>query len=142
MVFHQELFSTACHTQNMLVLGSRVTFATYHIVGHVMADLACKCQRQVLLEIFGETSQKGDELQQNCCDVCQLLVENTRTVADFSKELSILYDKIDLYPLLRNDDVWGTVGINWKQIACEWRDYNYSSMFFLRVSAVFYCLLF
>ena len=33
MVFHQGLpFSTACHTQSMLVLGSRVILATYHIV--------------------------------------------------------------------------------------------------------------
>ena len=64
---------------------------------YVMADLACKCRRQVLLEIFAETmSQKeGDELQQNCCDVCQVLLQNTHTVVDFNKELSILYDTID-----------------------------------------------
>ena len=61
-----------------------------------MADLPCQCWRQVLLKIFGETMpQKGDGLQQNCCDVCQLLLQNTHTVADFSKELSILYDTID-----------------------------------------------
>ena len=64
---------------------------------YVMADLACKCRRQVLLKIFGETmpQKEGHGLQQNCCDVCQLLLQNTHTVADFSKELSILYDTID-----------------------------------------------
>ena len=62
-----------------------------------MADLACKCRRQVLLKLFGETmpQKEGDGFQQNCCDVCQLLLQNTHTVADFSKELSILYDTID-----------------------------------------------
>ena len=50
---------------------------------------------------------------------------------------------IDLYPLLRNYDVWGEiVGINWNTMACEWRDYLHSSSFFLRVSAVFHCLFF
>ena len=35
---------------------------------YVMADFTCKCRRQVLLEIFGETmSQKGDELVDECC---------------------------------------------------------------------------
>ena len=50
---------------------------------------------------------------------------------------------IDLYPLLRNYDVWGeTVGINWNMMACEWRDYLYSSRFSLRMSTVFHCLFF
>ena len=36
---------------------------------YVMADFTCKCRRQVLLAIFGETmSQKeGDELVDECC---------------------------------------------------------------------------
>ena len=36
----------------------------------------------------------------------------------------LLYAGINLYPLLRNYDVWGeTVGINWNTMASEWRDY-------------------
>ena len=50
---------------------------------------------------------------------------------------------MDLYPLLRNYDVWGEiVGINWNTMACEWRDYFCSSSCFLRVSAVFHSLFF
>ena len=41
------------------------------------------------------SQKEGDELQQNCRDVCQVLLQNTHTVADFNKELSILYDTID-----------------------------------------------
>ena len=45
-------------------------------------------------------------------------------------------DAIDLYPLLRNYDVWGeTVGINWNTIACEWQDYLYSSGLFIGLNS-------
>ena len=48
---------------------------------------------------------------------------------------------IDLYPLLRNDDVWGEiVGTNWNSMACERRDRIFLSRFFPGMSAVFHCL--
>ena len=48
---------------------------------------------------------------------------------------------IDLYPLLRNDDVWGeTVGTNWNSMTCERRDRIFLSSTFPGMSAVFHCL--
>ena len=48
---------------------------------------------------------------------------------------------IDLYPLLRNDDIWGqTVGTNWNMMACERHDCIFLSSSLLGMSAVFHCL--
>ena len=63
---------------------------------YVMADLPCKCRRKLLLELFGEKVPHSDEVQKDCCDVCQVLLQGTHEVVDFSKELEILYDAIDI----------------------------------------------
>ena len=48
---------------------------------------------------------------------------------------------IDLYPLLRNDDIWGqTVGTNWNMMACKRHDCIFLSSSLLGMSAVFHCL--
>jgi len=63
---------------------------------YVLEDLPRKCRRKLLLELFGEKVPHSDEVQKDCCDVCQVLLQGTHEVVDFSKELEILYDAIDI----------------------------------------------